>query len=140
MDFTDWRDDWLDLAHDLRLKPDDSLAWHQARNDYKTWRLMSLQYPRFYFTAHPGDMLRGRLIKGCCMMAVASAHWDNERKRFKINRPPADHVTSICIDSGGFTAAKRWGKYPWSVQQYADFIQEMSRDVSLDFCAIMDYA
>ncbi len=96
--------------------------------------------PVFYFTAHPGDMLRNRLLPGCSMMAVASAHWDNERGRFRINRPPADHMSSLCIDSGGFTAAKRWGKYPWSAQQYADFIQEMSRDVTLDFCAIMDYA
>lgn len=73
-------------------------------------------------------------------MLVASAHWDNERKRFRVTRPPADWVSSICIDSGGFTAAKRWGKYPWSVGQYADFIGEVSRDVVLDFAAIMDYA
>lgn len=73
-------------------------------------------------------------------MLVASAHWDNDRKRFKLTRPPADHVSSICIDSGGFTAARQWGKYPWSVQQYADFIGDVSRDVALDFCAIMDYA
>lgn len=111
-----------------------------GRMDYRNWLVMSIGHPRFYFTAHPGDMLRGRLIKGCCMMAVASAHWDDDRKRFRINRPPADHVASICIDSGGFTAAKKWGRYPWLVEQYADFIQEMSRDVPLDFCAIMDYA
>ncbi len=73
-------------------------------------------------------------------MLVASAHWDDDRKRFKLRRPPADHIKSICIDSGGFTAAKRWGKYPWSIEQYADFIKKTSRDVPLDFCAIMDYA
>lgn len=96
--------------------------------------------PRFYFTCHPSDFLRGRLIRGCRIMLVASAHWDNERKRFRVTRPPADWVSSICIDSGGFTAARRWGRYPWSVQQYADFVAAVSRDVALDFCAIMDYA
>lgn len=96
--------------------------------------------PKFYFTVHKGDMMRARLIKGCSIMLVASAHWDDNRKRFRINRPPADHVESISIDCGGFTAARRWGKYPWTFAQYADFIHETSRDVKLDFCAIMDYA
>lgn len=73
-------------------------------------------------------------------MLVASAHWDDNRKRFRILRPPADHITSICIDSGGFTAARKWGKYPWTVAQYVDFIRQTSRDVPLDCCAIMDYA
>lgn len=98
------------------------------------------EHPRFYFTVHPGDMLRGRLIPGCCVMVVAAAHWDDERKRFRINRPPADHISTLCVDSGGFTAARRWGEYPWTPGQYADFVVAMSRDVPLDFCAIMDYA
>lgn len=96
--------------------------------------------PIFYFTIHPGDMIRARLIPGIRVMLVASAHWDDQRKRFKIRRPPADWVKSIVIDSGGFTAAKRWGQYPWSYAQYADWIRESSRDVDLDFCAVMDYA
>lgn len=73
-------------------------------------------------------------------MLVAAAHWDDSRKRFQVRRPPADHVASICIDSGGFTAAKRWGAYPWEPAQYAEFIRAVSRDVPLDFCAILDYA
>lgn len=96
--------------------------------------------PRFYFTAHPSDLRRNRLLEGCHLMLVAAAHWDDERRRFKIARPPADHISSICIDSGGFTAAQRWGRYPWRPAEYADFIREMSRDVTLDFCAVMDYA
>lgn len=101
----------------------------------------------FYFTAHPGDLMRTRLPRGCHVMIVASAHWDDRRKRFKIRRPPADHVSTICIDSGGFSAARRWGRYPWTPAQYADFIQETvtggAAPISmgrLDFCAIMDYA
>jgi hypothetical protein len=75
-------------------------------------------------------------------MLVASSRqfWDEDRQRFKIHRPPSDHIESICIDSGGFTAAKRWGRYPWTPAQYADWIAEESRDVQLDFCATMDYA
>lgn len=101
---------------------------------------MVFNEPRFYFTVHPGDMIRGRIIMDCHIMLVASACWDNERGRFKISRPPADHISSICIDSGGFTAAKRWGRYPWTIAQYAEWIGQMSRDVILDFCAVMDYA
>jgi len=73
-------------------------------------------------------------------MLVASAHWDDDRARFRIVRPPRDSAATISIDSGGFTAAKRWGRYPWTVEQYADFIHQESRDLPLDFCAIMDYA
>jgi len=94
---------------------------------------------RFYFTVHPGDLIRGRLLNDCHIMLVASAHWDDERARFRVRRPPGN-VATIAIDSGGFTAAKRWGRYPWTVKQYADFIREESRDVPLDFCATMDYA
>jgi len=95
--------------------------------------------PRFYFTIHPGDMIAGRILDGASVMLVASAHWDEERGRFKIRRP-LSNVGSICVDSGGFTAARKWGRYPWSPLQYAAFIREVSRDVPLDFCAIMDYA
>jgi hypothetical protein len=96
--------------------------------------------PRFYFTMHPGDLMRGRIIEGAHIMLVASASWDDERNRFRVTRPPGGYVASICVDSGGFTAARRWGRYPWSPEQYADFAREVSRDVPLDFCAIMDYA
>jgi hypothetical protein len=88
---------------------------------------------------HPGDMIAGRIRDGSHVMLVASAHWDDERKRFRVRRPPGN-VSSIAIDSGGFTAAQRWGRYPWTVEQYADFIREEVRSVPLDFCASMDYA
>lgn len=102
--------------------------------------MLTVPEPLFYFTAHPGDLARSRLPAGCHVMAVAAAHWDADRMRFKVRRPPADHIAGLCIDSGGFTAAGRWGRYPWSVEQYADFVQAMARDVPLAFCAIMDYA
>jgi hypothetical protein len=95
---------------------------------------------RFYFTAHPGDLSRSRLLPGCHILLVAAAHWDGRRQRLHVRRPPTDHVASLAVDSGGFTAARRWGRYPWSPQQYADFVQDVSRDVPLDWCASMDYA
>lgn len=73
-------------------------------------------------------------------MLVASAHWDDDRKRFRISRPPADHVAGLSVDCGGFTAARRWGAYPWEPAQYAEFVGAVSRDVPLAFCACMDYA
>jgi hypothetical protein len=95
---------------------------------------------RFYFTIHPSDASRRHLPPGCHVMLVAAAHWDDRRQRFRIRRPPADHVASLVVDSGGFTAARRWGQYPWSARQYADFVHAVSRDVPLDWCATMDYA
>ncbi len=94
----------------------------------------------FYFTVHPKDLSRARLIEGCSVMLVASAHWKQAKQRFAIHRPPADHVASWCLDSGGFTAAQRWGRYPWTPRQYAEFARKMARDLPLDFVAIMDYA
>lgn len=96
--------------------------------------------PLFYFTAHPRDLARARLLSGVHVMLVASAHWDDDRKRFAVRRPPPDVVGGMCVDSGGFTAARRYGRYPWPPAQYADFIRAVSRDVPLAFAAIMDYA
>ena len=101
---------------------------------------MTAHVPRFYYTVHPQDLSRRRLSFGCHVMLVAAAYWDNARGRFRMHRPPADHIKSICIDSGGFTAARRWGRYPWTIEQYVDFVRAVSRDVPLDFCAILDYA
>lgn len=96
--------------------------------------------PTFYFTVHPKDLSRRRLLPGCSVMLVASAHWKQAKSRFAIHRPPADHVSGWCLDSGGFTAAARWGKYPWTPLEYAEFARTMSREIPLDFVAIMDYA
>jgi len=94
---------------------------------------------QFYFTAHPGDLIKSRIIDGASVMLVAAAHWDDDRQCLRVRRPPSN-VKTMCIDSGGFTAARRWGRYPWSVEQYVEFIRAVSRDVPLDFCAILDYA
>ena len=101
---------------------------------------MKLNPPKFYYTVHPADTLRSRLIPGVRIMVVATAYWDSKKNKFRVRRPPADHIKSLAIDSGGFTAHKKWGKYPWSYEQYIEFIRKMSRDVTLDFCAVMDYA
>ena len=95
---------------------------------------------KFYFTVHKGDILRGRILEGSHVMLVAASHWDNRKKRFMIQRTPPGHVSSISIDSGGFTAAQRWGEYPWTVEEYVEFIRKSSENVRLDFCAVMDYA
>lgn len=70
--------------------------------------------PRFYWTAHPGDLLRTRLLSGAHVLIVASPFCDADRQRCKIHLPPADHIARLAIDSGGFTAARKWGRYPWT--------------------------
>jgi hypothetical protein len=94
----------------------------------------------YFYTIHPVDMARARIMPGAAILAVASGFWDHARRRFKIKRPPADHIGALAIDSGGFTMAAKYGEYPWAMEQYIDFIREMSRDVPLTFCACMDYA
>lgn len=93
---------------------------------------------RFFFTVHRADMIRRRLIPGCSIMAVASGQWDGDR--FRTARPPRGHVGSLCLDSGGFTAAKRWGDYPWTAKQYAAWARKTSANDRLDFVAVMDLA
>jgi hypothetical protein len=95
---------------------------------------------RFYWTAHPGDLMRSRLPEGMHVMLVASAHWDPRQKRLRVRRPPPDHCASLAIDSGGYTAARRWSTYPWSPTQYADWAQESALGLPLDWLACMDYA
>lgn len=94
----------------------------------------------YLYTVHPGDMDRARIPAGATILAVASGFWDHARRRFKIRRPPADHIAALAIDSGGFTMAAKYGAYPWAMEQYINFIRELSRDVPLTFCACMDYA
>lgn len=79
---------------------------------------------RFYFTAHPSDATRRRLPEGADVMLVAAAYYDERAKRLRVRRPPADHVGRVTIDSGGYRAARRWGRYPWSPVEYAEWIAE----------------
>lgn len=95
---------------------------------------------RFYFTIHPGDMIKGRLLPDAHVMVVASSMWDEEAGKFRIRRPPADHIASLCVDSGGFVAAQRWGEYPWGAREYIEFAQSVSEGHNLDFIATLDYA
>lgn len=96
--------------------------------------------PVFYFTLHPGDIMRTRILPGASIMLVASAFWRPEKQRFRIRRPPADHIGALVIDSGGFTAAKRWGSYPWTPEQYVEWLHQEARDAPLVWAASMDYA
>jgi len=93
---------------------------------------------RFYFTVHPSDLTVKRLLAGESVMLVASSCWDG--RRLRVRRPPAGHLRSVCLDSGGFTAARKWGRYPWTVAQYAEWARRVAGDYPLDFAAVMDYA
>jgi hypothetical protein len=65
---------------------------------------------RFYFTPHPADLTRLRLLPGAHGLLVASSLW--RRERLWRRRPPAGILASLALDSGGFTAARKWGQYP----------------------------
>lgn len=92
----------------------------------------------FYFTVHPSDLTVKRLVPRASVMLVASSCWKNGR--LAVRRPPPGHLHSVCLDSGGFTAARRWGEYPWTVRQYAEWARQTAGDYPLDFVAVMDYA
>jgi len=48
--------------------------------------MMHPHRPRSYFCYHPGDLYRARINEGSHVMVVASAHWDDARKRYYIKR------------------------------------------------------
>jgi hypothetical protein len=93
---------------------------------------------RFYFTVHPSDLTRGRLLPGTHGLLVASSLWRNGRLR--VRRPPAGVLASLALDSGGFTAARKWGEYPWSVADYARWARILVAERPVDWVATMDYA
>jgi hypothetical protein len=93
---------------------------------------------RFYFTLHPSDLTRGRLLPGTHGLLVASSLWRNGRLR--VRRPPAGVLASLALDSGGFTAARKWGQYPWSAADYARWARTLVAERPVDWGAIMDYA
>jgi len=94
---------------------------------------------RFYFTLSPQDLCRARIAPGASLMLVASGAWRGGR--LAVSRPPrAARVSSLSLDSGGFTAARRWGRYPFTPAAYACWARQTARDVPLDFVAVMDYA
>src|SRR5262245_50724216 len=95
---------------------------------------------QFYLTCHRSDLNRRRLPMGCRVMLVAAACWNEATTRFRWQTLPTDHLAGWCLDSGGFTAARRWGRYPWTPQQYADWALAMSAQMTPDFVACMDYA
>ena len=97
---------------------------------------------RFYYTLNPGEYQRERIRPGADVLIVATAHWHNGRKRFSRELPPLDRVGRVAIDSGGFTAERKYGGYPWSLLEYVEFIQDMKERLGdkLEFAAVMDYA
>lgn len=94
--------------------------------------------PQFYFTVHPGDLTRSRLIPGCSIMLVASAHWVDTLiylalgERSRLVRVNGSNVVSAGVDSvlflglafgwpplwaivAGQFAAKVLGGFLWSI-------------------------
>jgi len=94
--------------------------------------------PEFFFTMRMQDYgCSTRVMPGINLMIVASAHWRDGK--FQVRRPPKT-INCLAIDSGGFTAAARWGDYPFTPKEYVEWAKTISEGHELAFVAVMDYA
>ena len=57
--------------------------------------------------------------------------------KFTLNPHIPKGVNDIFLDSSGFTLMSKWGDFPFSVEQYAEFLKE--KGSLFDYAATMDY-
>jgi len=63
------------------------------------------------------------------------------RKKFNLNRTMIPNSTErLFLDSGGYSFFIKWGKYPFSVEEYVSFANQIQDEYPLTEVAIMDYA
>ena len=92
--------------------------------------------PEFFFTVSPREYGSRARMPGGKVMISACAFW--RKGRFRVLRP-GKPIQKLAIDSGGFTALKRWGEYPFTPRQYAGWVRAFSEDLPLAFVTVMDY-
>lgn len=69
---------------------------------------------------NPGSQMAIAMeTRGLPVMVSANALFDHERKCFK-EPPPQLMDLDVALDSAGFVAMKRYGRFPWSIAQYVD--------------------
>lgn len=95
----------------------------------------------FFYTLNPGDYSPKRIRPGSNVLLVATAHWNNRTKRFSRTIPDLKLINQVAIDSGGYTASRKWGAYPWSAGQYAQWVRDMRQRIGEKFlfAASMDF-
>lgn len=94
----------------------------------------------FYPTISRGEL--GKYLKSSCVLLVASSFAADEvRKYGKVRgRLPVpslpDFVTEKAADCGGFVATFKWGKYPYTPEQYVEWLYGWLPQwaAMMDFC------
>jgi hypothetical protein len=62
------------------------------------------------------------------------------KKKFTINRSMIPNsVKRLFLDSGGYSFFTKWGKYPFSVEEYVSFVNTIVNEFPVTEVAIMDY-
>lgn len=94
----------------------------------------------FYMTYHyqyPDIILPMCERKNIPMMVNASSRWSDATGRF-LDLIHTTESTPLVIDSGGYNVQHNHGEYPWTVEQYHEWLRNLDRD--FEWAAGMDYA
>ena len=67
------------------------------------------------------------------IMISAATLWNPKMYKFRNYRPPS--YDGFFLDSAGFTVQARWGKYPFTLEQYVD----LAARLNVDHAATLDY-
>lgn len=89
----------------------------------------------FYVTTKYGQT-SSRMPLGYHWMIPASSWFDNKRGTFRKPNLPL-HIDNFAIDCGGFVAARIWGNYRYTANQYIAWIYQFL--LPPEWAAIMDY-
>lgn len=90
---------------------------------------------RFYYVADWGSK---NYLFAENILCSAGSSWSNNKFRTSqfIFAPT---IKRLFIDSGGFAVHKRFGEYPYTVEQYIEYVQYMMEKWPVTEVAILDY-
>jgi|GEM_PF-2390193 len=85
------------------------------------------------------DRIIGKLggWQGKDVMIPAQYYFSKRTMKFTLNPHIPKGVNDIFLDSSGFTLMSKWGDFPFSVEQYAEFLKK--KGSLFDYAATMDY-
>lgn len=89
----------------------------------------------FYYVADWGS---DKYLFAENVLISAASSWFKKRKVF-MKWKFAPTVKRVFLDSGGFTFFKRWAEYPFSIETYVEFANQVRNNHSLEVVAILDY-
>jgi hypothetical protein len=91
---------------------------------------------RFYYVP---DWQSGLHIPAENVLISAATLWHKTRKKFTNPNFLPRTTKRIFIDSGGFTFLTKWEKYPFTIDEFIDFLGILQEKQPIEQVAILDY-